>query len=125
MDQALTRFWRRKPIQVEAWRYIDANDLGNLPQWVVDLINTNQLHFNPRGYIELPFIKQQVNLGDWIVTDPKKLVYAVFTHEQFQELYEPAPIGMNTTNGKVSSTCEQQSTVLPGRGDDGNCGGVS
>jgi hypothetical protein len=126
MDQTLTQFWQRKPIQVKAWRYIDPSDMSNLPDWLVEGINKEYVYFDPRGHIVL-IATHRVNLGDWIVYDPRHHwidAVDIYTNEKFCELYEPAPIGMIRHANEINGPREQQSSLLSGHRDDGSNIGI-
>jgi hypothetical protein len=122
MDQKLTKYWQRKPVQVEAWRFLDPNDMSDLPSWFIGLINEGTCRFLPTGHIEI-HKTLRIGLGDWIVYDIDKKTTSSYSNEQFHELYEPTPIGMKNVN-QIDGSREQQSSVLSRRGDDGNDTGL-
>lgn len=122
MAEVLTLRWQRRPQPVLAWRYVDANDRASVPEFLVKAINRGYAYFGSRGIV-IYGSGHPARLGDWVVLDTVTDTLMPFSHEAFTHLYEPAPIGMSDV--EVVNTCEQQSSLCSGLGNNGDSGGLS
>ena len=88
----MTRYRRKEPVIIDAWRWTSDNVRSRIPDWLQRTINNNEIVFGMEGATLYPCRKSETKmglLGDWIIRDEYGKLRTCPPH-LFEHMFEPA-----------------------------------